>query len=122
MNSRGDWRSAARSCLRVVNEVVWDNIDAGDRLLLRPLLEAAEEPEELVLLLLDPDEEPSDSVPRRRKPLPRAHRPIVCSIVDAILLNRRPPEEEEEEEDDDESDVGPECWDDGRGVLGSRPR
>jgi hypothetical protein len=62
-------------------------------------LDEAEEVELLVLVLVLEAEVSEENDPRLRRPLPRAHLDIACSIMDGMTLNRIRLDEEEEEDE-----------------------
>jgi hypothetical protein len=68
-------------------------MEAGDFFLLLLWLDEAE----VELLVLDPDD-PEEKDPRLRRPRPRAHLDMACSITEGMILNRIPLDEEEEDE------------------------
>lgn len=93
INSLGDALDMALNCLRVVIDVVWDRMEAGDRFRLLRGFDS-----ELVEVVVSPVDS-EENEPRLRNPLPRAHRDIACSITDGIILNLIPLDEDEDEEE-----------------------
>jgi hypothetical protein len=63
-----------------------------------------DEVEAVELLVLEPDV-PEENDPRLRRPLPRAHLDMACSITDGMILNRIPLDDDEDDEDELEMDV-----------------